>query len=68
MNGQRGFTGTHRRIQEGMITGFDMTMVSNKINLEVSIGFASRNSLVTNKIYFKKCGENKKEFTISGSN
>lgn len=46
-NGQRGIERTHRKIQEGMITSFDTTVGSNAINLEMSIGFASRNSLVT---------------------
>lgn len=37
-NGQRGITGTHRRGEEGMITGFGMTAESNEINVEMSVG------------------------------
>lgn len=46
-NSQREFTGTYGRIWEGKIINFDIRVESNKINPEASIGFVTRNSLVT---------------------
>lgn len=52
-NGQREFTGTHKGVQEGIISSFNIIMI-NKINLEMSVIFFKWKLIDDyNKIYFE---------------